>query len=152
MWLPSSIIIKVAGPVTSRARRSASAAGTTRSSRPLTMKMGHVMFCAMPTSDNVLAFSLIYWAFDGGGAAARLNEPAKAYDFAFPQHLNDVGPSNWRPIYVDYLFVAFTAATAMGPADTLPLTSRAKLALGLQALSSLLVLGLVIARAVNIFN
>ena len=43
MWLPSSIIISAAGPLTSRASRSASAAGTMRSCRPFTMKIGQVM-------------------------------------------------------------------------------------------------------------
>ena len=57
MWLPSSIIISLTGPFTSRASRSASAAGTTRSSRPFTMKSGQVIFSATPTSERVAAFS-----------------------------------------------------------------------------------------------
>ncbi len=56
MWLPSSIIISSTGPLTSRASRSASAAGTMRSCRPFTMKIGQVMFCAMPSSVSVAAF------------------------------------------------------------------------------------------------
>ena len=43
MWLPSSIIINSTGPLTSRAKRSASAGGMTRSLRPLTIKIGQVM-------------------------------------------------------------------------------------------------------------
>ena len=44
------------GPVTSRASRSASFAGTMRSCRPFTMKIGQVMFLATPSSDSVAAF------------------------------------------------------------------------------------------------
>src|SRR5262249_23998295 len=56
MWLPSSIIMSSTGPFASRARRSASLAGTMRSSRPFTINNGQVMFCATPSSDSVLAF------------------------------------------------------------------------------------------------
>jgi hypothetical protein len=51
---------------------------------------------------------------------------------------------------VDYLFVAFTAATTFGPADTLPLSARAKLIIGGTASVSLVTIGLVAARAVNV--
>jgi hypothetical protein len=55
-------------------------------------------------------------------------------------------------VFVDYLFVSLTGATAFSPTDTMPLTPRAKLLLGLQSLVSLLTVGLVAARAVNILS
>jgi hypothetical protein len=55
-------------------------------------------------------------------------------------------------MFVDYLYLAFTSATAFSPTDAMPLTGRAKLAMMLQASISLVVLGLVIARAVNVFS
>ena len=101
----------------------------------------------------ILAFSLIYWELDGGGAAARFHEPNRAFDFAFPQQLSpEVAPPNWRPLYGDYLYVAFTSATALSPTDAMPLSIRAKFAMAVQGTVSLLLLALVIARAVNIFN
>lgn len=54
------------------------------------------------------------------------------------------------PGFVDYLFLAFTNATAFSPTDTLPLTPRAKLLMMAEALISLLTVALVAARAVNI--
>jgi hypothetical protein len=54
------------------------------------------------------------------------------------------------PGLIDYLYVSFTNATAFSPTDTMPLTSTAKLLMSAQALASLLTIGLVVARAVNI--
>ncbi|MCU1588363.1 MAG: hypothetical protein JWN31_1856, partial [Frankiales bacterium] len=60
--------------------------------------------------------------------------------------------AGWQPVFVDYLFVSLTASTAFSPTDTMPLTSRAKLLLGAQSLISILTVGLVAARAVNILS
>jgi hypothetical protein len=59
-------------------------------------------------------------------------------------------PQNWAPGFVDYLYVAFTNATAFSPTDTLPLTQWAKTLMAVQSLTSLLTIALVAARAVNI--
>ncbi len=37
---------------------------------------------------NTIAFALLYWELDGGGAAARALEPRPHPDLAFPQQLN----------------------------------------------------------------
>ena len=37
---------------------------------------------------NTIAFALLYWELDGGGAAARALEPHRHPDLAFPQQLN----------------------------------------------------------------
>ena len=62
-----------------------------------------------------------------------------------------LAPEYWRPRFIDYLYLGFTNATAFSPTDAMPLAPRAKIAMTVQALISLVVLGLVIARAVNIF-
>ena len=73
-------------------------------------------------------------------------------DFAFPQQLNpELARSDWRPRFIDYLYLAFTNATAFSPTDAMPLAPWAKVAMMVQALISLTILGLVIARAVNVF-
>jgi uncharacterized membrane protein len=99
---------------------------------------------------NVLIFSLWYWEADRGGpgqrAAALDGEP----DFLFPQMtVLELFP-DWRPRFLDYLYVSLTNATAFSPTDTMPLTPEAKLMMGLQSLVSLVTIGLVVARAVNI--
>jgi uncharacterized membrane protein len=63
-----------------------------------------------------------------------------------------VAPPGWRPQFFDYLYLGFTNATAFSPTDVMPLARWAKLAMTVQALSSLFILGLVIARAVNILQ
>ena len=56
----------------------------------------------------------------------------------------------WRPQFVDYLYLSLTNATALSPTDTMPLSVQAKLLMGLQSLVSLVTIGLVVSRAVNI--
>jgi hypothetical protein len=54
----------------------------------------------------------------------------------------------WRPSFIDYQYV--TNASAFSPTDTMPLTPMAKSPMLVQALVSLVTIGLVVARAVNI--
>jgi hypothetical protein len=61
-------------------------------------------------------------------------------------------PRGWKPSLVDYLYTSFTNATAFSPTDTMPLTQTAKWLMSVQALTALLTVGLVVARAVNILS
>ena len=106
---------------------------------------------------NVIVFALWYWEMDRGGPGARLR-PSEAQEdpsFLFPQMQSAALSSTpksgvWRPGFIDYLYVAFTNATAFSPTDTMPLTPWAKLLMLIQSLASLLIVALVAARAVNI--
>jgi uncharacterized membrane protein len=101
---------------------------------------------------NNVAFALLYWQFDCGGPAARAHRMPPFPDFAFPQQLNpELAPPGWRPEFIDYLYVGFTNANAFSPTDTMPMAHWAKIAMGSQALISFAIIGLVIARAVNLF-
>jgi hypothetical protein len=62
----------------------------------------------------------------------------------------EFAPPDWRPLYIDYLSLAFNTATAFSPTDVLPLTQRAKALMMLESAISLLTLVLVAARAVNV--
>jgi uncharacterized membrane protein len=103
---------------------------------------------------NNIAFSLLYWELDGGGSAARTHSwPSRRVDLAFPQDLNPhVAHDVWLPRFVDYLYLGFTNATAFSPTDVMPLVPWAKIAMAVQSIISLAILGLVIARAVNVFT
>jgi uncharacterized membrane protein len=102
---------------------------------------------------NILAFSLVYWQLDRGGPEARANDAGTKPDWLFPQTgVPEEAPPDWRPTYVDYLFLAFSTATAFSTTDTLPLTSRAKLLMMLESAVSLLTLVTVAARAINILG
>src|SRR5262249_3216858 len=82
---------------------------------------------------NILALSLLYGLFDSGGPAARYHG-AGVQDFAFPQHLSpEIMRPGWRPLFLDYLHLGFTAATAFSPTDVMPLTHRAKYAMVIQS-------------------
>ena len=103
--------------------------------------------------ETIIAFAFLYWEIDGGGPAARAHRIAKYPDFAFAEHMNpDLAPPDWRPLFLDYLYLGLTNATAFSPTDVMPLRHWAKLTMGVQALVSLIILGLVIARAVNILT
>ncbi|MCJ2069595.1 hypothetical protein MKK75_12480 [Methylobacterium sp. J-030] len=101
---------------------------------------------------NVVIFALWFWTTDRGGAALRGRPNARDPDFLFPQMTFGTAEAraHFAPGFVDYLFLAFTNATAFSPTDTLPLTARAKLLMMAEALVSLLTVALVAARAVNI--
>jgi|SRR5262245_38335834 len=102
---------------------------------------------------NNIAFALLYWELDGGGAAARAHQAANHLDLAFPQQLNPhIAQANWQPRFIDYLYLGFTNATAFSPTDAMPLAPWAKIAMMVQAVISIAILGLVIARAVNVFT
>ena len=101
---------------------------------------------------NNLAFGMLYWFMDGGGPIARANNPAPV-DFAFVQHMSpELAPPGWRPVFLDYLHLGFTNATAFSPTDVMPLSLRAKYVMLLQATVALALFGLVVARAVNAFT
>ena len=63
-----------------------------------------------------------------------------------------IEPRDWRPRFIDYLYTSLTNATAFSPTDTMPLTSMAKCMMGIQSLVSLVTIGLIVSRAVNILH
>ena len=98
---------------------------------------------------NVLVFGLWFWEIDGGGPTNRHLIGHKAMDFLFPQQANST-TQRWAPHYIDYVFVAFTNATAFSPTDTAPLSRTAKMLMMIEAIVSLIIVALLAARAVNI--
>ena len=117
----------------------------TSSASALLQAGGNVWAC------TVLAFSLLYFELDCGGAAARVERMPSSPDLAFPQQLNpEVSDPGWRPRYVDYFYLGVTNSMAFSPTDVMPLAAWAKLTMAVQSVVSLLILGLVVARAVNV--
>ena len=111
---------------------------------------------------NVIAFGLIYWELDRGGPVARTQKPREELplaDFRFTQDETQdtvievaAGSSkkaDWIPTFVDYLYLSTTNSSAFSPTDTMPLTSRAKILMAVQATAALITSLLVIARAVG---
>lgn len=103
---------------------------------------------------NVLMFALLYWQIDRGGPEVRLNDATTKPDWLFPQETapgKDV-PDEWHPTFIDYLFLAYSTATAFSTTDTVPLTSRAKLLMMLESSFSLMTIVVVASRAINILG
>ena len=100
---------------------------------------------------NVVAFGLVYWDLDRGGAAARAHHPGRNPAFVFPemQHTEYVA-TGWVPRFVNYLSLAFWTAMAFSPTDISAIRPWAKLLMMLEAAGSLALAALVIARAINI--
>jgi hypothetical protein len=101
---------------------------------------------------NWLLFAVLYWELDRGGPVRpAATVTAMAPDLLFvPMTSPDYAPRGWKPGFVDYLYVSLTNQTAFSPTDTMPLTTRVKLLMGVQGVAGLVTLGVVVARAVNI--
>ena len=136
LWCTTQLIVELiqGGPATSDAGRLLAAGG--------------IIWLS-----NCIAFGLLYWELDSGGPAVRAHGLPAHPDFAFPQQLSpELAPEDWRPRFVDYLYLGFTTATAFSPTDAMPLRPWNKIAMMAQSTISLVLLGLVIARAVNVLR
>jgi uncharacterized membrane protein len=103
---------------------------------------------------NVAVFALWFWQLDRGGPDRRARglDVDAPPDFLFPQMTDPELRAGWTPNFVDYLYTSYTNATALSPTDTMPMSTRAKLLMMVQSLTSLVTVLLVAARAVNILG
>ena len=70
-------------------------------------------------------------------------------EFLFPHRDGDPPP---RLVFLDFLFLSFTTATAFSPTDTAPLSTRTRMLIMVESAISLMMLALAAARAVNILT
>ena len=102
---------------------------------------------------NIVIFSLWFWELDRGGPGSRAEARKPVPDFLFPQMTApEFSEKDWHPRFFDYLYISVTNASAFSPTDTAPLSRWAKILMMVQSLTSLVTVGLVIARAVNILK
>ena len=102
---------------------------------------------------NIIVFGIWFWELDAGGPFARCNAEQRHPDFMFPQMGNpELAPPNWRPLFIDYFYVALTNVLAFSPTDTMPLARWAKMMMTVQAVVAVSTLVLVVARAVNVLG
>jgi hypothetical protein len=134
-------------------------AGGHTGGRPLLVAAGQVW------ATNILVFALAFWELDRGGPVARAKTARPGLptaDFRFPQDedhdaISEVArrsaaKSGWTPGFIDYLYVSVTNSSAFSPTDTMPLSPRAKLLMGTESISAILLSVLVIARAVSLLQ
>ena len=104
---------------------------------------------------NVLVCACWYWRLDAGGPYLRdSRETHSEGAFLFPQmtlppDLKEAY-ANWKPGFIDYLFLAFNASTAFSPTDAPVLSRWAKVIMMVQSSISLGTLAILAARAINI--
>jgi hypothetical protein len=102
-------------------------------------------------STNLLLFAVWFWVLDRGGPPQAGAALAKWPDLLFPQMSDkEFAAPGWKPGFVDYLYVSLTNQSAFSPTDTMPLTIRMKILMGVQGLAGLVTVGIIVARAVNI--
>ncbi len=130
------------------------------------VKGGSLLVAALQVwATNVIAFALLFWNLDRGGPVSRAQLPRKELplaDFRFSHDedhdaIDEVAAgssrvADWAPTFVDYLYVSTTNSSAFSPTDTMPLSSRAKVFMGIEATAALLTSLVVIARAVGSFT
>jgi hypothetical protein len=102
---------------------------------------------------NIIVFALAFFELDGGGPFRRRTGESRP-DFLFPQQTDDLCEKwpDWRPTFVDYLYLSFTNSTSFSPTDTMPLSHWAKMLMLVEAASALVTIGVIAARAVNILG
>jgi hypothetical protein len=110
---------------------------------------GAIIWCT-----NLLLFTVWYWELDRGGPPRTgASRPPVAPDFLFPQMSDDrYAAPGWKPHFGDYLYVSLTNQSAFSPTDTMPLTPRMKLLMGIQGIAAFITVGIIVARAVNILG
>ena len=114
---------------------------------------------------NIIAFALAFWELDRGGPVSRRHADRKdmpVADFRFPQDedhdaIDEVAArsskrTGWVASFVDYLYFSLSNSMAFSPTDTMPLSGRAKVMMGLEAAGGFVLLALVIARAVSLLS
>jgi hypothetical protein len=86
---------------------------------------------------NVILFAVAYhWIGEG--------------EFVFPR---SDGAATAKPlVFLDFIFLSFTTATAFSPTDTPPLTTRARMYMMLESGISLATIAIAAARAINILK
>ncbi|MFL6448390.1 MAG: hypothetical protein ACJ746_11970 [Bryobacteraceae bacterium] len=104
---------------------------------------------------NVLVFASWYWRLDAGGPHARdLREEHAEGAFLFPHMTipddSEWAKPNWKPGFVDYLFLAFNTSVAFSPTDTPVLSRWAKMAMIIQACVLLSIIAILAARAISL--
>lgn len=123
---------------------------------------------------NIIVYGLWFWQLDRGGPVARACGKEHSPDFQFPQMIGAPAPAPhpestlapspspgsfsharapvWMPTFFDYFYVALTNAAAFSPTDTMPLSRAAKALMSAESLVSIVTVGIVAARAVNILG
>ena len=93
------------------------------------------------------------WDLDRGGAAARAHHPIANPARVLPEMLHtQYAPATWVPEFAGYLSLAFWTAPAFSPTGISAIKRWARLLMMVEAVVSVGIGALVIARAINILK
>lgn len=100
---------------------------------------------------NIIVFALWYWEIDSP-ALTDHKWTKNDKDFQFTQQDLPHEFPNWRPEFMDYLYISVINSVNGATLSANPVTKHAKMLLSVQAIISLFTLALVIARSVGILG
>jgi hypothetical protein len=103
---------------------------------------------------SIMIFSIWYWMLDKQSSIGDVIEDERThYDFLFPQNQTNIKLFEaWRPKFFDYVSLSFFTSTSFAPADTLPVTKRARLLMMFESLISLVIIGMIVSRAISLIR
>jgi hypothetical protein len=99
----------------------------------------------------VLLFAIWFWELDRGGPVRRMLHDEGDPDFLF-QEMSDgaeFAGEHWRPHLRDYLYLSLANAASFSPAESWPLSGRAKLLMAAQTVGSLVTTTVILSYAIN---
>ena len=102
-----------------------------------------------------VGFGLLFWQLDRGGPDGRMQADVELMSFWFTQDaIREYSDQfdNWRPRFLDYLYLSITNLIAFSPTDTMPLSRTAKMLMVWESTVSLAMMAVVLARAINILG
>jgi hypothetical protein len=102
---------------------------------------------------NILIFATWYWMVDHWKYGTPASATSTPRDFWFPEQENPaLRGEHWQPSFIDYLFLAFNTSAAFSVTHTQFISARAKILMMVQALTSLIIVVMLVARVVNIIQ
>ncbi len=100
---------------------------------------------------NVIVFALWYWEIDSPGLTNRRWTKSDK-DFQFTQQNLVHEFHGWKPEFIDYLYISIINSLNGANTGAQALTKQAKMLMALQAIISIFILALVVARSVGILG
>ncbi len=101
---------------------------------------------------SVMTFSIWYWIIDKQSSVGeKIDDERTKFDFLFPQNQTALKTDEkWKPSFFEYISLSLFTSTSFAPSDTLPMTKRARLLMMIEASISLVIIGMVAARAISL--
>ncbi len=102
-----------------------------------------------------VGFALLFWQLDRGGPDGRVQPDVERMAFWFTQDaIREYSDEfdNWRPRFLDHVYLAITNTMAFSPTDTMPPSRTAKMLMVWESLVAFATMAVLRARAVNILT